>query len=143
MAIVGITLSASVDFQSSFDPNKGQKEATTFKLATLDSRIMGKLRDDATSFSVNPSAPEDEVDVSVGQNELFYLACQFGIKGWTNLKDEDGNDIRYRTRKRNVAGRSYEIVDDLVLGRIPQPVLVEIGQKIIELNDVSEEEAKN
>lgn len=143
MAIIGLTLNASESYQSDLDPNKGTEEATTFKLATLDSRIMGKLRDDATTFSVNPTAPEDEVDVSVGQNELYFLACQFGIKGWTNLKDEEGNDIRFKTRKRNVGGRSYEVVDELVLGRIPQIVLQEIGREIIGLNDVDEDEEKN
>lgn len=143
MALVGLTLSAQTSEQSQYDPAKGTDEATTFKLGTIDSRVMGKLRDDATSFAVNPAAPEDEVDVSVGQNTLYYLACQFGIRDIQNFKDEAGNDIRFKTQKRNMGGRSYVIVADEVLSRLPQPVIVEMGQKLLDLNDVSQEEAGN
>ncbi len=141
--IVGLTLNSQVAYQSKSDPDYGTEKATTFQLGSLDSRIVGKLRDDATSFAVNPNAPEEEVDVSIGQNELYYLACMFGLKGWTNLVDSDGNDIRYRTRKRNVAGRTYEVVDDMTLSRIPQGVLVELGREILEANEVSETDVKN
>lgn len=143
MAIVGLTLSSEVAHQSKLDPDYGKENATTFKLGTLDSRIMGRLKDDATSFAVNPNAPEEEVDVSIGQNELYYLACSFGLKGWTNLKDEEGSDIKYRTRKKNFAGRTYEVVDDGALARIPQPVLSELGAEIIRLNEISLADAKN
>src|SRR5690606_27258246 len=110
MAIIGLTLAAEQAFQSEYDTKKGSEDATTFMLGTLDSRVMGRLRDDATSFAVNPAAPEDEVDVSVGQNTLFYLACQFGIKAWTKFRDENGNDIPFKTQKRNMGGKSYTIV---------------------------------
>lgn len=143
MAIIGLTLAAEEAFQSDYDTKKGSKEATNFMLGTIDSRVMGRLRDDATSFAVNPSAPEEEVDVSVGQNTLFYLACQFGIKGWTQFRDKDGNDIPFRTQKRNMGGKSYTIVADEVLSRIPQPILAEIGEKIISLNEVTADEEKN
>lgn len=142
MAIIGLTLSAELSHQSVHD-TAPVEDRTTFKLGTLDSRIMGKLRDDATSFAVNPLAPEDEVDVSVGQNTLYYLACQFGIKGWSQFRDIDGNDIPYRTMKRNVAGRSYVIVADEVLRCVPQQVIAELGAKIIEQNDVTPEDVKN
>lgn len=143
MAIIGLTLNAEEAFQSALDPDKGTEEATTFKLGTIDSRVMGKLRDDATSFAVNPTAPEEEVDVSVGQNQLYYLVCQFGIKLWTKLHDENGNEIPFRTQKRNMGGKSYTIVADDGLCRVPQEVIAEIGQKLLNANEVTREEAKN
>jgi len=143
MAIIGLTLSAEEAYQSKLDPDAGKDGATTFKLGTLDSKVMGRLKDDATTFAVNPTAPEDEVDVSVGQNQLYYLACQFGLRGWTGLKDTAGNDIPFRTFKRNMGGKSYAVVTDEVLSTIPQEVIAELGSKLMAMNDMTGVEAGN
>lgn len=143
MAIKALDLSALHRHVPDSDPDKGTEAETRFELGVLDSKLLGKLKDDVTTFAVNPAAPDDEVDVSVNQNQLHYLVCRHGIKGWSNLKDVKGDDVPYITRKKNVVGNNYLVVDEAVLSAIPSDVLSELGAKIISLTEVSEEERKN
>lgn len=150
MAIKCLTLSDVRTVECDLDPDKGTENATKFKIGTLDSRIMGKLKDQSTSlgfgaanFSGNGVDPDADVDIQVDQNEMYFKACQFGLRGWSNLPDNDGNDLPFETYTRNVGGRNYPAVKDEILGRVPQAVIANIGAKIIAANEVSEGEAKN
>lgn len=143
MAIKALDLGSITRYVSDSDPDKGTETETRWELGVIDSKLMGKLKDDATSFGVNPAAPEDDLDVSINQNQLHFLVCRHGIKGWANFQDAKGNDIPFKTRKKNVVGNNYEIVDDAVLSKVPSDVLAELGAKIIALNEVPEEERKN
>lgn len=149
MPIICLTLADTKVVESELDPSKGTPAATKFKIGTLDSRVIGKLKDQSTSIGVGAAVmangsndPDAEVDLQVDQNDMFFKACQFGIRGWSNLQDKDGNEVRYETYKRNVGGKSYDIVKDEILSLIPQPVIAEIGRKIVDINEVTAAEEK-
>jgi hypothetical protein len=51
------TLRASLNLK--YDSAKGTPEATKFTIGTLDSRVYGRLKDMATSITVDPTNPQD------------------------------------------------------------------------------------
>lgn len=140
MAIIGINLAAEKSHVSVYDPAKGTDEATKFLYGSLDSRILGILQDRATSIKVNTSAPEDDVDTQINSKAFQFEVCQFGIKGWENFKDRDGNDIAFRTIKLNRGGKTYKVVDPAILSQVPGVVLEELSGVIMAANQLSEEE---
>lgn len=141
--ITGLNLDATVDFISEFDPDKGKPEGkpTVFQLLTLDSRVMGHLRDMATRLKVNPNAnPDDDVETEVAMNEVAFQTVLFGVGGIAPYQDKDGNDIEFKTLKRNLRGQSYTVASDLVIKRLPMKVITEIAEKLREINNLGEDE---
>lgn len=138
-----LTLEGVRDFQSKYDPGKGTDQATTFKLKALDSRVHGKVRDSATRVMVDPSRPSDEVETTIEQSEVHFMACSFGLAGWSNFQDARGNDVPFRTKKRNLGGRSYEIVDPDLMRTIPSAVIKELAEEIMKDNELKEIEGKD
>jgi hypothetical protein len=143
MAIRALNIEASRKVQSKLDPDYGKDEASTFEVGTLDSRISGMLRDKATTVSVNPSALEEEVDTSINMSEVNFLTCMYGIRGWKNVKDRQGNELAFKTLSRMHGGKSYRVVDAELLKLIPQAVIEELAAEIKKDNEVTEPERKN
>lgn len=143
MPIIGLTLDATKDYVSRFDQPAEGEEATTFVLGTLDSRIFGMLRDKATTIHVDPNAPNDDVATSINMNEVAFQTVQYGLKGWRNLKDGAGNEIKFKTVKRNHGGQSYTVADPDVIKRLPQVVIAELSEEIRRENELDPADAKN
>ncbi len=144
MAIKALNLGKTWDFQSKSDPDRGTEQATTFHLQSLDSRVMGKLRDNTTKFLVDPSNPEDVAETSVNAENLNFESAQFGCTGWDNFQDPvSGVPIAMKTVPRRLGGKSYQIVDPEVLCLVPLSVIGEMGEDIRKANELTEEDAKN
>lgn len=144
--IIGLSLDESLEYVSQFDPDKDKPDGnpTKFKLNTLDSRVMGHLRDRSTRLSVNPNAgPNDNVDTEVAMNEVNFEMVQFGLGGINPFVDQKGNEIPFKTVKRNLRGKSYEIVSDDVISRLPMKVIAELAGKLRELNNMGEDDTGN
>jgi hypothetical protein len=143
MPIIGITLDAERDFVSKFDTARGTPEEAVFKIGTLDSRIFGMIRDRATTMDVDPTNPEATVATSVNANAVAFETVQYGLRGWRNFNDSQGQPIEFRTVKQSRGGKSYTVVDPELLRRMPQAVLMELAEEIRRENEVSGVEAKN
>lgn len=141
--IRGIKLDSTRNFVSSLDPDKGTDKATVFEIGSLDSRIMGRITDKATTMSINPNRPDEEVDTTVNASEVAFETVQYGLRGWKNFVDEDGNEIPFKTVKRNHGGTSYRVVDEEVLKLLPRAIIGELANEIRKDNELSEAEAKN
>ena len=72
---------------------------------------------------------DGEVSVGMVQVALYIAAAVECTKGWRNLEDEKGNELKFDTLK----------IRDL----LPYDWVVQIGQRIIEGETVEVEEAKN
>ncbi len=140
MSIKALSMSSSRKFESQFDSAKGTPEATVWEIGTLDSRITGKIRDMATTITIDPKAMKDEVDTNINTNEMHFQAAMYGLRGWSKFVDEKGKDIKFKTVKRNLGGQSYSVVDADILALVPQIVVTEIGQEVMKDNLLSEEE---
>lgn len=143
MPIIGITLETTRDYVSAYDEAKGTPEATVFSIGTLDSRIFGLIRDKSTTLQVDATSQNDEVNTQINANEVAFMTVQYGLRGWKNFRDSQGNDIPFKTVKRNHAGQSYVVVDPQILKRLPAAVVVELANEIRTDNEMTEIETKN
>lgn len=142
MALQGLTKASTRLFESAKDPDKGNPNATRFKLAFIDSFVTAYLKDKLTSFEADPNDATKVVSV-YSPNEIHIETVRFGLKGWENFKDEEGNDIEFKTVKRRMGGRSYDVVSDELLGNLPMSLIEELAVEIRRLNIVTVAEAKN
>ncbi len=140
--ITGLSLDTTQEFVSEFDPAKGLTEGnpTLFTLLTLDSRVMGHLRDKATRMKINPKAPDDDVETEVAMNEVSFEVVQFGLGGIAPFEDGKGNEIVFKTMKRNLRGKSYTIASDLVISLLPIKVISELATELRKMNNLGDDE---
>jgi len=150
MAITGLKLEATTTHVSKYDADfdktgKGKHgpNATEWVCGTLDSRIYGRIRDMGTRFTIDPNSPDDDVETSVQASAVNFETVMFGLRGWTKFNDDAGNDIAFKTIKRNHGGRSYEVVDPSLMRLIPSVVIDELAGIIKSSNEVSDQNEKN
>jgi len=141
--ITGLNLDATEEFVSEFDPAKDVEggEVTKFTLATLDSRVMGHLRDRATRLSISPTAKaDDNVETEVSMNEVAFETVQFGLTGMAPFQDDQGIDIPFATQKRHLRGKSYVIASEVVINRLPMKIISEIADRLRKMNNLGDDE---
>ncbi len=142
MALVGLTKAATVKYESQYDPQRGNEGATVFQLGTLDCFVAAYLQDNMAEFTPDLSDASGVRTVTkINQSRIDVV--RFGLKGWENFKDQDGNDIAFRTVKKSLMGREYQVVPDELLAMLDPKVVTELAIKIRRANTVSEEEEKN
>ncbi len=142
MSLVGITLDATEEYESTYDPQKGQEGATKFVLGTLPARVQAMLRDKATKFRPDPNE-NNNVVAEFLPNEAAFETVRYGLRGWKNFLDAKGDEIEFKTVSRSVAGRQFQVVSEMILDLLPLEVIQELADKIRNLNKASEEERKN
>jgi hypothetical protein len=108
---------------------------TRWGLRVLDSRVIGILKDKATKLSIDPTRPDEEIATSVGQNDFYFQVCQFGI-----TEDTENYEVRYKSEKRNIGGKSYPIAAADWVSTIPEHIISELAERILEGNSLSEDE---
>ena len=142
MSIMALKMGAVRKYVSQFDTAKDEKngEPTVWLIGTLDGRITGRIRDKATTLTVNTKSINDEVETNINTNEMHFEACLYGLRGWENFKDEKGNDIPFKTKKMLHGGQQYQVVDVELLRSVPQIVLAELGMEIMKENMMSDDE---
>jgi hypothetical protein len=147
MAIVGLNLAATEDYSSRYDSDAkagpGQVvNPTVFRLGTLDSFVFAHIRDKLTVYETSP-LPGAKGNVRVSANEMAIETVRYGLRGWRNLKDGQGNDIPFRTVKQYLFGREYDAVADECLMVLPLQLVLELSERLKMLNELSEAEAGN
>lgn len=142
MAIRALSLASVRHYQSKYDEARGTDDATVFDLGTLDSRIVSRIRDNATKFVVDQHAPDEEVETSIQQYGSAYETVQYGLRGVSKLLDADGNEVAFVTKSRRHGGVSYPIVSDEVMAVIPADVIKELADEILKGNVLEEAAAK-
>lgn len=120
--ITGISLAETKDYISQYDKAEPK---TIWKLGVLDSEIFDLLGEDK-----NPL-------------RLMSDAVRFGLKGFENFKDAQGNVIKFDTVSRAVGAYNYKIVSDNIMKILPPQVKTELGTEILKMSKLNEEEIKN
>ena len=142
MPITGLKLGAERLYYSKYDPDAGTPQGTKWTVKTLDSRVMGRLRDQATTMHVDPSRPDDHVDTSINMEDVNFQLVQFGVE-WENLRGHDGQEIECRMVGRRIAGQSYKIIDPDFLRLVPLKVISELADEVRKDNEFGEDERGN
>lgn len=124
------------------EPGYENYTPTKWKWRVLDSRVLGVLKDKATTIGIDPKRPDDEVITHVSQNQYYFDVCALGLLEPEDFyEDEEGTKkVKWRTASRNIAGRSYEIVAHETLGKIPSEIIAELAEVILRGNEPSVEE---
>ena len=141
MPIFGLSLDTTRTYELSFDPAKGTPEATQFTLGALDSRVMGRIRDNATSIMIDRD--DESISTNVNAHEMRFQTCMFGLRGWKNFADANGNQIAFATSSVTVGSVPYTVVDPNVLKRLPEEALAELAEAIRDINVLTEAQAGN
>lgn len=140
MAIVALDNSTEKTYELSRDPDKGTEAATRFLLGAVPSRVLANIRDKATHFVVDQKG--EEVSTQVDQNKTNIEIVSVGLRGWENMKNSDGGDIAFSTKKRNIAGRSLEVADDSVIDALALDDINELANEIISMNALEPRQRK-
>jgi len=141
MALVGMNLSGVRQYVSKDDPARDQDDyptadATVFELGSLDVFLMSWVYDRAMSLG-------DNGQMALNTNATNLDAVRFGLKGWRNFRDEQGNDIPFKTKQQAVNGKTYTVVADESLQYLSIALVRELAAEIKQVNQVTKEEAKN
>jgi hypothetical protein len=130
------------------DPSKGEKDlvnidpgATKFILGTLDVFLMGQIYDNGSN--VAQDSDTGEIAVRTRTNATNIDAVRYGLRGWERFPDTTGNDIAFTAEDRIMGGRKYKAVPDALLNRLGIRLIRELGSKIKEASEVSQDEEKN
>jgi hypothetical protein len=149
MTIKTLNLTRQWDYASVYDDARDEEgkvtaEATVFTLKQLDSRVVGQLRDSATSFvQADPTRIDSRPVTTINTHEANFKRVQFGCIGWRNMHDDAGNDIEFKTVKRSIGNSLYDVVDPDVLRLVPGEVIDELAIQIHQGQIVTKDEAKN
>jgi hypothetical protein len=130
------------------DPAKGTKSvevilegATEFTLGTLDVFLMASIYDRSSSITRDDAEGLSGLQTKI--NATAIDAVRYGLKGWKNFQDAQGNDKPLTFVQRSVLGKQYQAVDDECLTFMGIRLIQELGGKIKEASNVTKAEAKN
>jgi hypothetical protein len=117
-------------------------EPTVWTIGRIGHRLWSNLQDKHSRMEVSGIGGEAEgvvrFDVN-GRNDDF---VRFGVKGWANLKDKNGNDVAFSTVSTSTGVGNVQGVSDRLLEMI-RPFIAELAGEVERFNAVSGEEAKN
>jgi hypothetical protein len=141
MSIKALNLTATEKYELSFDDAKGTPEASTFTLRSLDSRVIGRIRDSSSTLTLDQS--ENELQTNVNMNEMNFQWVQFGLAGWTKFYDENSNAIDIAFVSETIGGYVYQVVSPAVMRLLPDIAITELADRIQKRNTMTKAEEKN
>jgi len=148
MAIKGIKPAITTPYVLSRDPCRGPngealEGATVFMLRPLDGNQRAIIRDALLSVqgSVVQGANVTPV-ISVSINASAYEACRFGIVGWSNFTDEDGNLIPFEMEEDMVGRTAIKVARRSCIARIDVDDAQEIMREVMGQSTLSKAEEK-
>ena len=160
MALTLINTAAINKYVSPRDPGYSKKgshkvDATVFHLGAMDSFIDAHIKSICIDYSLKEGISQsDLVDMSeeeaanattfkVDTNLMAIETVKYCLKGWDNLKDHNGNDVEFKTKKTQVKGRMYDALDTDILSMLPAELIQELYVEINKGLTLTEEQAKN
>lgn len=143
MAIKAINLSKVIEHVLSFDDEAGTDKATKFTIGALDARVFSVIKDKATSLPVSAFTNPEGAMASLNMNQTNFEVVVFGLRGWNNFLDDNGNQVQFRTVNTNLGGKLYLTADPDQVALLPDEAISELASKIMDFNAPTEEERKN
>ena len=125
--MIASTTGKIIDYVLKEEIDKPESERTLFRLRTLSRKATAVIQDNLVGYDITGSV----VACRPGTGAL--VACKLGIEGWSNMVDEDGNQVRPHFIKSK-GGVGLSILSPKSLDRLPQPVIDELGGKVMEIN---------
>lgn len=123
------------------DPDKGHP--TVWILGTLDLRVRTYIQDETATFEVSSDKPTDRAGVRLRLGERNVLIVRFGLKGWRNLTDAQGQEVPFAQEAVDLDGKSYPVVARALLEALPYELIEELATAILRMNTLAEPDRKN
>ena len=156
MAIIGVSRNEREFYISNHDPSKWvdptavnrkersledakQNGATVFEIGSVDADVYAMLTDVASTVEQNTNGVVIRRNLA-GKTIAF---VRWGLRGWSNFLDADGNEIKFETVKRFHGDKEYAIVSDESLNLLSEELLLELGQRIESRNTLTKTRAGN
>lgn len=136
MAVTGTRIRETDNYILEGDTAKSEAEgATVWKLGaiTLDQRAA--IQDGTMTLMGDKS-------VRITMHSRNLMLVRIGLKGVTNYKDADGKEIPFATEPRNVDGVEMDVPTDAFIATLLPEWISELGNRILNLNEVSGAERK-
>jgi hypothetical protein len=116
-------------------------DKTVFTVGLIDS-ITRAFIDDKHLEMRDADGQTSFNDVALHDKYLAFV--RFGLKGWSNFKDAEGNDVPFMTEEVNFPRLGKRtVVSDEGLKRLELTAIVELGMKITSLNSTTSVEKKS
>ena len=122
------------------EQDRNSENPTVWKLGVLDSRIMGFIDDTVTKLEYSGKGRNDPADPVFITGTRRWLLVKYGLRGWSNFFNIDGNPITEKFDSTNHFGKTYPTVSDDVLRIIPVDVIAELAAEIQKQNKLTPEE---
>ena len=116
-----------------------EEEQTVFKIGVLNSLTMAEISKMDVEF--DPGSKEQKVRANIAGRDLDYV--RYGLKGWENFKNAQGDEIKAIFNTISKGGRSAQVLHDNCLEQIPPRIIRELSLVILKENNLSEDEEKN
>lgn len=138
MAIKALSVDKVKQYQSELDPEKGQEGATTFTIKALTARQAAKIRDKSTKIGTEGDTKEPFVTMEMNKANIEFV--KYGVKGWTNLRDEEDKLVPCELVKD---GDGVDCLSDKCIDFLSPDLIQELANQISGFNSLSEGERKN
>ncbi len=136
MAFKAVDPSAVWEYVSPHDPDP--EHPTIWKLGAIDAFTWARVQDLAARGALSGGDPSDGAGLSLAVGTSQLEMVRHGLKGVINF-----HGAEFATGQVRRAGRTYEIVADSFLGKIPGALIDELAERIETLNRLGEDQAKN
>lgn len=136
MAVTGTRIRETENYILESDPAKSEAEgATIWKLSAISVDQRAAIQDGTMTLGADKS-----VRITMHSRNLTLL--RIGLKGVINYKDASGRDIPFSTEERYVDGELMHVPSDKFISTLDPAWITEIGNRILNINSVSDEERK-
>lgn len=142
MGIHAINLARTTRWVSSRDTDKGDPtKETAFHFRLLDAHQIGQLQDQLMGFSQLDGKGGQSAQINMGRVSIlaFSMACQ---KIENFVEEETGNPVEFKTERKNIGGKTYPVVSDEIMRRIPGWLISEAYTEIQAMNGLTEDDQK-
>lgn len=133
------------DFVTEDDRKLPPEQQTTWRIVGLDIRQRSRLEDETATGKLD--ADRETVDsFSFNAGNINYLSLRAGLRGCTNFRDRDGNEVSFGVEKGtlNVLGKQVRgVPTDEFLSRIPPNEAKEIAEAVRENLRLTPDEGKD
>lgn len=143
MTIKATNLTRTVEKQLTIDDAYGTDQATVFTIGALDARVMSVIKDKATALPVSAFSNPEGAMASLNMNQTNFELVVFGLKGWKNFKDDQNNEVPFKTFVNHLGNKSYITADPDLVAVLPDEAIAELANLIMDINSIDEEERKN
>jgi hypothetical protein len=124
-------------FEYICESDRGSEQPTKWVLGILDSRLMAHIEDAVAKLEMGKKG-SDQADPVFRTGTRRWLLVKFGLRGWVNFVDANGQPFAESFDTTPLFGKSYKTVNDRVLELIPTSVLTELAGELSEQNHLQE-----